>query len=100
MYRASRLDGKLDENTLNFLSSISEDKEIAIYDILGSQAHTLMLFENKIITKNEASKILSALEKLKKENFSIIYNFIKNKIIILFNFLFNSFKYFIFNNNI
>ena len=71
MYRASRLDGKLDKNTLNFLSSISEDKEIAIYDILGSQAHTLMLFENKIITKNEASKILSALEKLKKENFSI-----------------------------
>ena len=71
MYRASRLDGKLDENTLNFLSSISEDKEIAIYDILGSQAHTLMLFENKIITKNETSKILSALEKLKKENFSI-----------------------------
>ncbi|MBI3642355.1 MAG: argininosuccinate lyase, partial [Thaumarchaeota archaeon] len=71
MYRASRLDGKLDENTLNFLSSISEDREIAIYDILGSQAHTLMLFENKIITKNETSKILSALEKLKKENFSI-----------------------------
>jgi len=71
MYRASRLDGKLDKNTLNFLSSISEDKEIAIYDILGSQAHTLMLFENKIITKNEASKILSALEKLKKENFSM-----------------------------
>jgi argininosuccinate lyase len=71
MYRASRLDGKLDETTLDFLSSLSEDKEIAIYDILGSQAHTLMLFENKIITKNEASKILSALEKLKKENFSI-----------------------------
>lgn len=71
MYRASRLDGTLDETTLDFLSSISEDKEIVIYDILGSQAHTLMLFENKIITKNEASKILSALEKLKKENFSI-----------------------------
>ena len=69
MYRASRLNGKIDKNTLNFLSSISEDKEIAIYDILGSQAHTLMLFENKIITKNEASKILLALEKLKKENF-------------------------------
>ena len=48
MYRASRLDGTLDEKTLNFLSSISEDNEIAIYDILGSQAHTLMLFENKI----------------------------------------------------
>ncbi len=71
MYRDSRLDGTVDEKTLEFLSSILEDKEIAIYDILGSQAHTLMLFENKIITRNEASKILSALEKLKKENFSI-----------------------------
>jgi len=69
MYR-SRLYGKLDEHTLDFLSSISDDQQIAIYDILGSQAHTIMLFENKIITKKEAAKILSALEKLKKQNLS------------------------------
>ena len=69
MYR-SRLEGKLDENTLEFLSSISDDFQIALYDILGSQAHTLMLLENKIITKSEAAKILRALEKLKKEEFS------------------------------
>lgn len=69
MYR-SRLEGKLDENTLEFLSSISDDFQIALYDILGSQAHTLMLLENKIITKTEAEKILGALERLKKENFS------------------------------
>ncbi|MDE1728873.1 MAG: argininosuccinate lyase, partial [Thaumarchaeota archaeon] len=69
MYR-SRLEGKLDENTLEFLSSISDDFQIALYDILGSQAHTLMLFDNKIITKPEAGKILDALEKLKKEDFS------------------------------
>lgn len=69
MYR-SRLKGKLDENTLEFLSSISDDFEIVLYDILGSQAHTLMLLENKIITKQEAIKILNALEKLKKEKFS------------------------------
>jgi argininosuccinate lyase len=69
MYR-SRLEGKLDENTLEFLSSISYDFQIALYDILGSQAHTLMLFDNKIITKVEAGKILGALEKLKKEDFS------------------------------
>ncbi len=69
MYR-SRLEGKLDENTLEFLSSISDDFQIASYDILGSQAHTLMLFDNKIITKTEAGKILGALEKLKKEDFS------------------------------
>ncbi|HJU13189.1 MAG TPA: argininosuccinate lyase [Candidatus Nitrosotalea sp.] len=69
MYR-SRLDGKLDDITLEFLSSISDDAAIAQYDILGSQAHTLMLFENKIITRQEAAKILSALEKLKKEDLS------------------------------
>ncbi|MGI0061949.1 MAG: argininosuccinate lyase [Nitrosotalea sp.] len=69
MYR-SRLEGKLDENTLEFLSSISDDFQIVLYDILGSQAHTLMLFDNKIITKAEAGKILGALEKLKKEDFS------------------------------
>ena len=69
MYR-SRLDGKLDDVTLDFLSSISDDFQIALYDIIGSQAHTLMLFENKIITKPEAIRILSALEKLKKQNLS------------------------------
>ncbi|TLX92145.1 MAG: argininosuccinate lyase, partial [Thaumarchaeota archaeon] len=69
MYR-SRLKGKLDKNTLEFLSSISDDFEIALYDILGSQAHTIMLLENKIITKPEAVKILSALERLKKKHFS------------------------------
>lgn len=69
MYR-SRLEGKLDENTLEFLSSISDDFQIAQYDILGSQAHTLMLLENKIITKAEAEKILGALARLKEENFS------------------------------
>jgi argininosuccinate lyase len=70
MYR-SRFTENLDEHTLDYLSSISEDKEIAVYDIWGSQAHTIMLYENKMITRKEASKILSSLEKLKKENLSI-----------------------------
>lgn len=70
VYR-SRLGGKLDESTLDFLSSIPEDQEIIIYDIMGSQAHTIMLYENKIMTKKEATKILSALEKLKKEKISL-----------------------------
>jgi len=69
MYR-SRLEGKLDENTLEFLSSISDDFQIALYDIVGSQAHTLMLLENKIITKSDATKILVALEKIKKDKLS------------------------------
>ena len=70
MYR-SRFTENLDVHTLDYLSSISEDKEITLYDIWGSQAHTIMLYENKIITKKDAAKILSALEKLKKENLSV-----------------------------
>ena len=66
MYR-SRLGNKLDEITLDYVSSISDDDEIAFYDIVGSQAHTIMLYENKIITKNESKKILSALESLRKK---------------------------------
>lgn len=66
MYR-SRLDKNLDKHTLDYVSSISDDFEIAQYDITGSQAHVIMLYENKILSKPEAKKILLALEKLKKE---------------------------------
>jgi len=59
----------LDEITLSYVSSISDDAEIIFYDIVGSQAHSIMLYENKIITKTDVSKILHALEKLKKEKF-------------------------------
>jgi len=68
MYR-SRLGTDLSDITLDYVSSINDDSQIALYDILGSQAHTLMLYENKIITKNDAKKILSALESLKNEKF-------------------------------
>lgn len=68
MYR-SRLGNDLNEITLDYVSSISDDVEIAIYDILGSQAHTIMLYENKIISKADVKKILQALESLKKEKF-------------------------------
>ena len=68
MYR-SRLGTDLSDITLDYVSSIDDDSEIALYDILGSQAHSLMLFQNNIITKNDAKKILSSLENLKNEKF-------------------------------
>ena len=68
MYR-SRLGTDLSKITLDYVSSIDDDSEIALYDIIGSQAHTVMLLENKIITKNDAKKILSSLENLKNEKF-------------------------------
>ena len=68
MYR-SRLGTDLSDITLDYVSSINDDSQIALYDILGSQAHVLMLYENKIITKNDAKKILSVLESLKNKKF-------------------------------
>ncbi len=71
MYR-SRLNTDLSDLTLDYVSSIKDDYQIALYDILGSQAHTLMLYETQIITKNDTKKILSALESLKNEKFDIL----------------------------
>jgi len=68
MYR-SRLGTDLSDITLDYVSSINDDSEIALYDILGSQAHALMLFQKNIIAKNDVKKILSALEDLKNEKF-------------------------------
>ncbi len=68
MYR-SRLGNDLSDITLDYVSSIDDDSEIAIYDIIGSQAHALMLYQQNIITKTDAKKILSALETIKKQKF-------------------------------
>jgi len=73
LYR-SRLGNDLNEITLDYVSSISDDIEIALYDILGSQAHVVMLYENNLITKNDAKKILSSLNELKKEKFDKKYD--------------------------
>ena len=69
MYR-SRLGKKLDDITLNYISSISDDSDIAFYDIIGSEAHVIMLYENKILTKKELKNILSSLENLNDGNIS------------------------------
>jgi len=68
LYR-SRLVNDINKITLDYVSSISDDFEIAWYDIVGSQAHAIMLYENNILKKTELQKILSTLENLKKENF-------------------------------
>src|SRR5919107_3119746 len=65
MYR-SRPNDKLEDNALRFLSSIDDDKSILYYDIVGSQAHSIMLHEMGHITSSELEKILSALEEAKK----------------------------------
>jgi argininosuccinate lyase len=65
MYR-SRPKGKMDEDVLAFLSSIQHDQSILYYDIVGSEAHSIMLHERGIIALEELKKILRALEEAKK----------------------------------
>ncbi|MEM4275702.1 MAG: argininosuccinate lyase [Candidatus Nitrosocaldaceae archaeon] len=60
MYR-SRLKGSLDKDVLGYLTSIEEDKSLLKYDILGSIAHVIMLYECKIIDREDAKAILLAL---------------------------------------
>lgn len=63
MYR-SRPVGNLDSNALSFLSSMNDDIDLFFYDILGSQAHVIMLFESNILTQKEAVEILKGLNRL------------------------------------
>ena len=69
MYR-SRLGKDLDDITLSYVSSIKDDSDIAFYDIIGSEAHVIMLYEKKLLSKLEVKKILIALEELKGGNIS------------------------------
>jgi argininosuccinate lyase len=61
----------LEENVLRFLSSMDQDYLILYYDILGSEAHSIMLHEKGHITKEELKKILAGLEEAKKSPNSI-----------------------------
>lgn len=65
MYR-SRPTEKLKDDVLKFLSSMDQDRSILYYDILGSEAHSIMLHEQGHITGNELKSILSALEEARK----------------------------------
>ena len=65
VYR-SRPHGNLDDSALSFLSSVSDDYNLLYYDILGSQAHVIMLYEVGILSKNELKKILKSTDSLLK----------------------------------
>ncbi|MEO9319095.1 MAG: argininosuccinate lyase [Nitrososphaera sp.] len=66
MYR-SRPKGELDSDALDFLSSMQEDKAILGYDILGTEAHVLMLHKQKYLTAKELKAVLAALELAKSK---------------------------------
>ena len=66
VYR-SRLGKGVDEGVLRYLSSVGEDLEILFWDIVGSEAHVVMLMEEGIIDRGDGSKILEVLEELKSK---------------------------------
>jgi argininosuccinate lyase len=65
VYR-SRSGTKLDENAFNFMTSINDDYAILYYDILGSEAHSIMLYEIGFLTLVDLKKILHGLEEVKR----------------------------------
>lgn len=56
-----RLGGEPDELTIDFVESLSVDKRLYKYDIVGSIAHAQMLAEQKLITKDEFKQIKDGL---------------------------------------
>jgi argininosuccinate lyase len=66
MYR-SRPRGALDDDILKFLSSIDVDEDILYYDIMGSEAHSMMLYDIGLLSEPDLKKILQALEDVKKD---------------------------------
>ncbi len=60
----SRFKGATSKIADEFTSSISFDKRLAVYDIIGSIAHAQMLGKCAIIPKLESKKIVAGLEKL------------------------------------
>lgn len=66
MYR-SRPHGSLDDSALSFLSSTNDDYDLLYYDILGSQAHVIMLYESGVLSKEELKKILNSTYKILKD---------------------------------
>jgi len=87
----TRLDSPLDKRALKFISSLKEDLWIAEEDIIGTEVHDIMLFEQNLLNKSEIKKILISLEDLKEkiltnqielnENFEDIHPFIEQSVI-------------------
>ena len=64
---ANRLKGKISLSFQKIGSSISVDKRLYEQDIAASIVHTKMLVKQKIIGKEEGSKIINGLKKIKSQ---------------------------------
>jgi argininosuccinate lyase len=62
-----RLAGEPDKLTVDFVESLSFDKRLYKYDIVGSIAHAQMLTDRKLMTKDEFRQIKNALIEISEE---------------------------------
>jgi len=62
-----RFKNNINKKMEKFISSLSFDKKLIKYDLLGSVAHVQMLGKCKIITKEEKDKIAKGLQEILKE---------------------------------
>jgi argininosuccinate lyase len=62
-----RLAGEPDELTIDFVESLSVDKRLYKYDIVGSIAHTQMLAEQKLISREELREIKNGLIEISED---------------------------------
>ena len=62
-----RLAGEPDEMMVDFVESLSIDRRLYKYDIVGSIAHSQMLAEQKLITKDEFKQIRNGLIEISQE---------------------------------
>jgi len=63
----ARFNKEMNKTMQFFISSISFDKKLARYDILGSVAHAGMLGKCRIIDKKDSDKIVEELKVILKE---------------------------------
>jgi len=66
LYRG-RLSKEKSEKTSRFLSSLEDDMRIFEEDIDGTEAHDIMLHEQGIISREDLTKILCTLERLRSQ---------------------------------
>ncbi|MEW6089271.1 MAG: argininosuccinate lyase [bacterium] len=83
--RSKRFQKEINNLTRDFLESVSFDKRLAKYDIAGSIAHVTMLAKCKVISKDDAGKIIKGLEEIGKEIAEGKFNFRKDMEDIHFN---------------
>ncbi len=62
-----RLSGERDEMLVDFVESLSTDRRLYKYDIVGSIAHAQMLSEQKLITKDEFRQIKEGLLEIEQQ---------------------------------